>query len=96
MVEYLHDAIRATAGRDINIIARVLDEFGNEVSDNVLLAIYDKDSKEKLMEIAATDGGDSLIFAIAAETTKELKGRYWYSIKHNNEDLCFLQPIYFV
>ena len=96
MVEYLYDAIKATAGRDINIIARVLDEFGNEVSENVLLTIYDKDSKEKLMEIAATDGGDSWVFAIAADVTKNFKGRYWYSIRHNNEDLCFLQPIYFV
>lgn len=96
MVEYLYDAIRATAGRDISIVARVLDEFGNEVKGDVIFTLYDKDSRESLIEVAATHGGDSFIFAIAADSTKNLKGRYWYSIKHNDEQLCFLQPIYLV
>ena len=97
MVEYLHDAIRATAGTNIIIQARVLDEFGNQVKENVSLVIHDKeDTKMHLIEALGYDAGDALIFEIPAEITKEYKGRYWYCIKHEDEQMCFLQPIYFV
>lgn len=97
MVEYLHDAIRASAGTNIIIQARVLDEFNNEVKENVYFIICDKEDQTKhLIEVEAFDGGEALIFEIPAEITKDFKGRYWYCIKHNNEQMCFLQPIYFV
>lgn len=97
MVEYLHDAIKASAGSDIYIQARVLDEFGNEVKENVFFILHDKEDVSKhILEAEASDGGDACIFEIPAEITKEFKGRYWYSIKHGNEQLSFLQPMYFM
>ncbi len=96
MVEYLHDAIKAAAGTDINILAIVKDEFGNEIKENVSLVIYDKESNRHLLHIDGVDAGESMLFQIPAELTKDFKGRHWYCIKHEDEQMCFLQPMYFV
>lgn len=94
MLEYLYDAIRATAGSDIQIAAKVLDELGNPIVEGCELVLHIDD------ETMITVGGDYLdgtwVFPIPAEFTKDLKGRYWYCMKHHNEQLCFKQAIYFV
>lgn len=94
MIEYLYDAIRATAGSDIQIAARVLDDLGNPIVEGCEFILNIDD------ETMITVGGDYKdgiwTFPIPAEFTKGLKGRYWYCMRHNDEQLCFMNAIYFV
>ena len=94
MIEYLYDAIRATAGSDIQIAAKVLDDLGQPIADECDLIIHLDD--DYMLTIGGDYVEDTWVFAIPADFTKDLKGKYWYCIKHNSEQLCFKQPIYFV
>lgn len=92
-IEYLYDAIRATAGSDICICAEAFDEEGERITDNCTLVLNDGVS-----ELARAEGvyeDEAWKFHIPAAATKGLNGRYWYCIRHNNNRLCFNQPIYF-
>ena len=94
MVEYLYDAIRATAGTNIILSAKVTDDLGNPITEDVSLVIHTSDTHMIMVEGLYTD--EYFIFEIPAEITKDLKGKYWYCVKHNDEQLCFNNPIYFV
>lgn len=94
MVEYLYDAIRATAGTDIAIAAEVTDEIGNVITDGCSFVLHIDDNKMISLPGYCLEG--IFMFEIPADITKDLKGRYWYCIKHYNDQLCFKQPIYFI
>lgn len=94
MIEYLYDAIRATAGTNATIAAEATDELGNPISDGCYFVIHIDDNKMISFTGDCVEG--VWVFEIPAEITKDLKGKYWYCIKHNDEQLCFKQPIYFV
>lgn len=95
MIEYLYDAIKATAGEKISITAEITDEAGVPVSQGCHIDLYDDNG------MIATVGGtyvDGLWeFTIPAETTTNLTGRYWYCVCNENHiKLNFKQPIYLV
>ena len=94
MIEYIHDAIRATAGNTLAIAAEITDDSGNQVIAGCAMMIFNNE------ELIITADGEYLeeqwIFTIPAEATKNLKGRYSYCICQENTKLCFKQPIYFV
>lgn len=94
MVEYLYDAIRAAAGTDITIAAEATDEFGNVITDGCALVLHLDGNKMIFVSGDYLEGVWN--FTIPAETTQDLKGRYWYCVKHYDSQLCFKQPIYFV
>jgi hypothetical protein len=94
MVEYLYDAIRATAGTDITIAAEATDELGNVITDGCSFVLHLDDNKMVSTTGDYFEGVWS--FTIPADITKDLKGRYWYCVKHYDSQLCFKQPIYFV
>lgn len=95
MIEYLYNAIRATAGEDITISAKITDEIGEPISIGCHLNLYDDNG-----QIAKIDGEciDGLYeFTIPAETTTNLHGRYWYCMcDEKHIKLQFKQPIYLV
>lgn len=94
MIEYVGNAIRATAGEDVCISAKITDNAGEIVDIHSHLMIYDD-----LALLATIDGvfdGEVWSYSLAADTTRGLQGRYWYCICVANESLCFKQPIYFV
>lgn len=95
MIEYLHNAIRAMAGADIVIEAKITDESGSIVTTGCKLMIHTPDEAM----IAAIDGvcvAEVWQFIIPAELTEGLKGRYWYCIQHEGKPLCFKEPLYLV
>ena len=94
MIEYLFDAIRATAGSDNIIAAKVSDELGNPVTSDVVLRIHLNDGK--MIDVIGDPVNDTLYFSIPASVTEGLKGRHSYCVRHLDEQLCFMQPIYFV
>jgi hypothetical protein len=97
MIEYLYNAIRASAGTDIEIVARITDAEGNPVLDNCNLVLHEKD--ETMLGII---NGERINrdgywrFVIPAEHTEGKKGRYYYCVREGNNMLCFKQPIYIV
>jgi hypothetical protein len=96
MIEYLHDAIRATAGNNIAVTAVITDDNDEAITENCFLMLHDKDRKTIITEIRGNYENDEWTFIIPADKTKGLKGRYWYCIRHVNNSLCFKQPIYLV
>lgn len=94
MIEYLYDAIRASAGRDLAIAANITDKEGNPVTENCNLFVHSDEEHLITAEARYEDG--QWIFEIPATATRGLRGRYWYCICQEENDLCFKQPIYFV
>jgi hypothetical protein len=94
MLEYLYDAIRATAGSELQITAKVFDDLGKPIVEGCEFVLHIND--ESIITIGGSYEGDTWVFTIPAEFTKGLKGRYWYCIKHGSEQLCFMQAIYLV
>lgn len=93
MIEYLYDAIRATAGTDITIAAEITEDNGDNITENCHLVLHIGDVM-KAFKGELKDGVWE--FIIPAEITKGLTGRYWYCIKRNDTMLCFKQPIYLI
>lgn len=94
MIEYLHDAIRAVAGQEIAVSAVITDDLDIPVTENCSLYLYD-DNKELFVATGIYFEADgSWTFNIPANATAGLKGRYWYTIQHNGNNLCFKKPIY--
>lgn len=96
MIEYLYNAIRATAGEEITLAARITDESGIIAASNNHLSLY---SDAELL--GSYDGvliDDVWQYTIPAEATKNLKGRYWYCIceSESHTKLQFKEPIYLV
>lgn len=94
MIEYLYDAVRATAGEDICICAEITDDLGESITEPCHLMLYDD------LSLIGTAGGfydgEKWEFVIPADSTRGLNGRYWYCICANEESLCFKQPIYLI
>lgn len=91
MIEYLYDTIRVSKGSVETITARVNDNEGNPITEGVMLMIHD--DEELLFEVAGEYKDNTWYFPISA---RGLEGRYWYCICHEDSQLCFKQPIYFV
>ena len=93
MVEILYNAIRAVAGQNIEITVAIT-EMNEPVVENCSMTIYNDNE-----EIITVDGNyldeiNMWQFTIPAEATAGLDGRYWYDIRHNDENLCFKEPFY--
>ena len=95
MIEYLHDAIRATAGDDITITARIVDENNLPVTIGCHINLYN--DTEQIGSFGGKYSNGVWEFTIPADITVELRGRYWYCIcDEEHEKLNFKQPIYLV
>lgn len=96
MVEYLYDAIRAVAGQEIKVNAFITDENEQVITEGCFFMLHDPSGKELIVSVNGEYLPDNLMweFTIPAEATKGLKGRYWYCIQYDMNNMCFQQPIY--
>ena len=95
MIEYLLNAIRATAGKEIGISA-IIEDNGKPIEEGCRVTLFDKDGIF-MLTIGGEYLGDGLwSFKIPAEATQDLRGRYWYRICSPVESLCFKQPLYLI
>ncbi len=94
LVEYLYDAIRAVAEQDIVINAIATDDEEQIITSGCCLVLHDDDVMLYRAEGVYLPDYLTWEFVIPSEITKGLKGRYWYCIQHDNNNLCFKQPIY--
>lgn len=93
MIEYIYDAIRARAGEDITITAKLTDNEGNIIRDTCYLRLSDND-KNFIAKVKGVIVEDVVNFTIPADATANLIGRYWYCIGDEDTSYCFRQPIY--
>lgn len=93
MIEYLYDAIRVSAGTEAVISAKITDNLDYPITEDCRLVIHLDNS---MITVAGEYVDDTWYFTISADATKDLSGRYWYCFRHEQEQLCFMQPIYFV
>lgn len=98
MIEYLYDAIRATAGQDITITAEITNDEGEQLTEACHLMLYgiDKESLITTVNGEYFEEDSEWRFTIPGEATKGLSGRYWYCICYHDINLCFKEPIYLV
>lgn len=95
MIEYLYNAIRATAGEDITISAIVKDEAGNDITSGCHLNLYN--DEERMSSFDGVYIAGCWEFTIPAAETANLSGRYWYCLcSQEHSKLNFKQPIYLV
>lgn len=94
MIEYLYDAIRASAGQDITVAAKITDDEGNLITSGCDLMLHN--DKEMIARIDGAFDGEVWNFTVPAEITQGLEGRYWYCICHNNSNICFKEPLYLI
>lgn len=95
MIEYLYNAVRASANEDIILTAIITDEDGEEITApaNTHIMLYEDNNLIHTATGSYTMG--KWEFVIPKEITKDLSGRYFYCICAEGASLCFKQPIYF-
>lgn len=93
MIEYLYNAVRATAGEEINISAIITDNSGASVTENCGITFYGDEKTTAISGIYYEDL-KQWAFIIPADITEGLNGRYFYTIWQGGKDLCFKQPLY--
>ena len=95
MIEYLFNAIRAVAGQEFTIAAKIADESGALITSGCALMLHLED---KLVEVEGTYYEEEHIwqFTVSAKATEGYKGRFWYCFMENGKNLCFKEPIYLV
>lgn len=93
MIEYLYDCIRANAGQEITVSAKLTNDDGSLITENCFLNLYDPDG-EHFYSTPGTLIEELWIFSVPANITEGRKGRHWYCIGHNGSSLCFKEPIY--
>ena len=96
MIEYLFNAIRAVAGQEITVEAKITDDSGAEITEGCALVFHFNDSDMYSAEGTYYEDIKSWQFTIPADVTKGLSGRYFYCIQENGNNLCFKEPIYLV
>lgn len=98
MIEYLHDAIRATAGQEIAVAAEITDDNGDSIFEGCHIMLYAPDRETLVATFDGTYNAEKneWTFIIPGEATEGLHGRYWYCICYFNANLCFKQPVYLV
>ena len=95
MIEYLYDAIRATAGDRAGITANITDASGNYIENVCSLMLHNDEEMITSVKGEYLGEGD-WYFEIPSSVTSGLKGRYFYCICEGSNKLCFKTPIYFI
>lgn len=96
MIEYLYNAIRATAGTPITIAAIITDDADSPIEEGCSLVLHNDSEMIAMVEGVYNSDLATWEFTLEPEITADLCGRFWYCIKHNDEMLCFKEPIYLV
>lgn len=96
MVEYLYDAIKATAGEDIPIIMEIRNPEGELVTEGCGFSIHCEDGQICRVEGTYSESEQIWRFVIPAELTKGHTGRHYYCVCKEDGTLSFKTPIYLV
>lgn len=93
MIEYIYDAVRATAGEDIVVSAIITDNKGAAITEDCGITFYGN-SKTTAVSGVYYEDLKQWAFIIPANVTEGLNGRYFYTIWQGAKDLCFKKPLY--
>ena len=96
MIQYIDDMIKATSGEDICICAKATDAYG-ECLEGCFFCLFDYDMNKLFMIEGYLNADYIFEFYIPAIATKNLKGKFWYSVCDKDDvSLCFKNPMYLV
>ena len=93
MIEYLLNAIRATAGEDITVMASITKD-DIPIEDGCGFMLHIDEENVVMVDGVYDDELDVWTFTIPADATKGLKGRYSYCFCQGGKTLCFREPFY--
>lgn len=96
MIEYIYDIIKATSGENIEVAAKVVDEEGQAITEQLYFHLWDKDGSTMIAMAPGTLIDGAWEFVIPGEAVKGLKGRYSYCIGTEEKSLCFKKPLYLI
>lgn len=96
MIEYIDNAIKASAGEDLCIIAKASDAFGDAL-ESCSFSLFDGDNKI-FMVYGLLNESNHWEFHIPASATETLAHkRYTYCVcDADHVSLCFKSPFYLV
>lgn len=96
MIEYLYDAIRAVAGQDIGVTAKITDDDDMLITENCELVLHFNDGDMKRYPGVFIPELGEWSFTVPGEDTLGYRGKHWYCIQRNGENLCFKTPLFLV
>jgi hypothetical protein len=96
MIEYLYDAIRAVAGQDIEINAKITNDDDMLITENCELVIHFRDGDMKHYPGTYIPELGEWSFTVPGEDTLGIHGKHFYCIQRNNQNLCFKTPLFLV
>lgn len=96
MIEYLYDAIRAVHSQEIEVNAVITDPLGDYITEDCTFVLHDDNHVLFTIDGEYKPELSTWAFIIPKEKTLDLKGRYFYCIRHKDENMCFMQPFYLV
>lgn len=95
MIEYIYDAIRAVKDQDIQVSAIITNPEGENITSGCSFVLHIDNDHEYAVDGEYLEEMGTWQFNIPADITADLKkGRYFYSIRYKDDNLCFLQPFY--
>ena len=94
MIEYILNTIKASAGEDIDITAKITNVDGSAITNGCQMMLFDDEGM--IAEVEGVYIDEHWLFTIPAEATKDRLGRYWYCVCYGGKNLCFKEPIYLV
>jgi hypothetical protein len=96
LIEYIYDAIKATAGEDIPIIMEVRNPEGELVTEGCGISIHCTEDQVCRVDGVYDADGQVWKFVIPGEATKGHTGRHYYCVCKADGTLNFKTPIYLV
>lgn len=95
MIEYLYDAIRATAGQDVPVYATFANDDGTFMSEGVVFMLHNPDGSH----LATVEGSYNAetgqwTFTVPGKVTAGRTGRHLYCFQQDGSELCFKKPYY--
>ncbi len=93
MIEYLANAIRATAEEEIVIVANIAED-GVDITAGCGFMLHI--DEENILMFDGEYKDDLWYFTIPAEAIKGLRGKYMYCLCRDGNTLCFKEPFYLV
>lgn len=90
MIEYLHRAVKATAGKEVVITAKILDD---NITTDCKLCLYDDKKEINTFDNYYDMDNETLYFILPADAFPHT-GRYFYTICHYGASITNKEPLY--
>lgn len=95
MIEYIFNTIKASAGNDIDVVAKITNDDGSPITLNCSMMLFDEE-EGMIADVKGNYIDENWVFSIPAEATEGRVGKHWYCVCYGSQNLCFREPLYLV